>query len=164
MSDSDTSSGDTSSGDDVYSDGEWDETDGETESMEDIGIETAIAHARHVSLLSQRKNEFDDLCVEMRMYIDNGDKESLMECIHELSLAIFASDIFKQVWEKALDMGDFTPLEREKLNTILSEFNDSIQRQENDAIWKEVILNEEKKSPNKASFRVWVHDAPILTR
>ena len=84
------------------------------EDFEDIGMNAAVDHAYHISELEKRNHEFDELCVEMRLFLESGDKKTLLLMISNLSMKFFSRSILDRMCNIAMDMNEFTESERER--------------------------------------------------
>lgn len=137
------------------------------EDFEDIGMNAAVDHAYHISELEKRNHEFDELCVEMRLFLESGDKKTLLLMISNLSMKIFSRSILDRMCNIAMDMNEFTESEREKIQNVIAEHFQNMETNVEAELWKEVLEEEEQKLSKRKSenprFRVWIHDKHMAT-
>lgn len=150
-----------------------DEDDSNHFGLEDVpGMKDAVHDAYEMERRQESYQKYEKLRVQMILYLHSDDKETFLAYLEEFSMLVYNSYLFVRTCESAMESPVFTETDRTRIRAIISEFfirarqkedimNLQMRREENDAILKQIIDEEEHKhgieqKQNNPTYRQWI--------
>lgn len=141
--------------------------------LEDVpGMKDAVNDVFEMERRRESYKKYEKLRVQMILYLHSNDKNAFLAYLEEFSMLVYDSYLFVSTCESAMKSRVFTETDRTRIRAVISEFfirarqkedimNLQMRREENDAILKKIIDDEEHKhrndqKPNNAAYRQWV--------
>lgn len=136
------------------------------------GMEDAVHDAYEMKRRQESYGKYNKLGAQMIIYLYSNDKNPLLAYLEEFSMFVYDRRLFVRTCESAMESRVFTETDRNRIRVVISEFfirarqnedimNLQMRREENDAILKQIIDEEEQKhgieqKQNNPTYRQWV--------
>lgn len=141
--------------------------------LEDVpGMKDAVNDAYEMARRQESCEKCKKLGAQMILYIHSNDKETFSAYLEDFLMLVYDRSLFVRTCESAMESRVFTETDRNRIRAVISDLfirarrnedimNLKMQREENDAILKRIIDDEEQKhrndqKQNNPAYHQWV--------